>query len=69
MSFHAKNQFPPIAPATQAIFDEGYKVSNVARALFPEGLEVTGGNDLEFAIHKTQELLPEKKPLFEAALK
>jgi len=69
MSYHAKDQLPPIDAATQAIFDQGNAVTVLARALFPGGLEVEGVEDFEAILKKTQELLPQRKPLFEAALR
>jgi len=68
MSYHAKDQFPPTDPATQAIFDQGNEVTTLAQTLFPGGIEIKGVEDIEAILKKTQELLPQRKPLFEAAL-
>ncbi len=69
MSYHAKDQFPEIDPQTQAIFDQGHEVTALAQTLFPGGLEIEGVKDFEAILKKTQELLPQRKPLFEAALR
>ncbi len=69
MSYHAKDQFPLIDPETQAIFDQGNEVTDLAKTLFPDGVEIEGVEDLEVLIKKTQELLPRRKPLFEAVLR
>lgn len=69
MSYHAKDQFPPVDAETQAIFDQGNEVTALARALFPDGLEVEGVEDFQAILKKTQELLPQRKPIFEAALR
>lgn len=66
MSYHAKDQFPPVDPETQAIFDQGHEVTALARTLFPGGLEIEGVEDFEGILKKTQELLPQRKPLFES---
>jgi len=69
MAYHAKDQFPPVDTETQAIFDQGNEVTALARTLFPGGLEIEGVEDFEAILRKTQELLPQRKPLFEAALR
>jgi hypothetical protein len=67
MYYHAKDQFPETDPQTQAIFDQGNEVTALARTLFPGGVEIEGVEDYEAILKKTQELLPKRKPLFEAA--
>ena len=67
MSYHAKDQFPETDPQTQAIFDQGNEITALARTLFPGGFEIEGVEDFEAILKKTQELLPQRKPLFEAA--
>ena len=45
--FNARDQFPPIDEATQAIFDQGHEVGALAKKLFPDGIELgTGVYDL-----------------------
>lgn len=67
MSYHAEDKFPPVDSQTQAIFDQGHEVTALARTLFPDGFEIEGYEDTEAILKKTQELLPQRKPLFEAA--
>ncbi len=69
MSYHAKDQFPPVNSETQAIFDQGHEVTALAKRLFPGGIEIEGVEDFEAILKKTQELLPQRKPLFEAAIR
>ncbi len=68
MSYHAKDQLPPISPETQAIFDEGNRVTAVARTLFSEGIYIQS-DDYENLLNITRDLLPKRKPLFEATFR
>ena len=67
MSYHAEDQFPETDPQTQAKFDQGNDVTAMARTLFPGGVEIEGFDDFDAILKKTQELVPKRKPLFEAA--
>jgi hypothetical protein len=59
---------PAVSSAQQAIFDQGHEVGELAKALFPDGVEVrVSFRDIEGAIRTTTELLPLRKPIFEAA--
>ena len=70
MSYHAKDQFPPLDPETQAIFDQGNEVTKLARTLFSDGIEIDGDpKDIEVLLKTTQELLLLRKPLYEAAIR
>jgi len=66
---NAKEEFPPTDEATQAIFDQGHLVTDLAHALFPGGVEIKGVADYDALIRRTQDLLPERVPLFEAAIR
>ncbi len=50
--------------ATQHIFDQGHLVGELAKKLFPEGIDVPT-EDFMDTIKKTRELLCQRKPLFE----
>ena len=51
--------------ATQYIFDQGQQVGELARQVFPGGIEVPVGNFRENML-RSRSLLQERKPLFEA---
>lgn len=65
MHYHAQDQFPPVDPQTQAIFDQGHRVTRVFQTLFPGGIEIPGSDDFEKIVQETQSALSLKKPLFE----
>ena len=65
-NYNAKDKLPPTDAETQAIFDQGHEVGKVAHLLFPGGLAVGEEIDFKKVISRTQELLKERKPLFEA---
>jgi hypothetical protein len=67
-AYNAKDKIPPPDAQTQAVFDQGREVGNLAKKLFPEGIEVGQGvTDLAETIRLTREALKLRKPLFEAA--
>lgn len=69
MSYHAKDQLPLVDPQTQALFDQGNQVGNVAKRLFPDGIEITGSRDYQAITADALEALKERKPLYEAGFK
>ena len=69
MAYHAKDKFPAIDPRTEGMFDQGDDVTAIARTLYPGGLEIEGVEDFDAILKRTQELLPHRKPLFEAAFR
>lgn len=44
-------------------------MTELARTLFPGGIEIEGVSDYDALIRRTQDLLPERVPLFEAAIR
>lgn len=69
-NYNAKDEIPEVSAGTQAIFDQGHVVGEYAKKLFPDGIEVAKGIvDFEKAVEQTQSLIPERKPLFEAAFR
>lgn len=42
MHYHAQGQFPPTDPETQALFDQGHRVTRLFQTLFPGGIEIQG---------------------------
>ncbi|MBI4398250.1 MAG: DUF2779 domain-containing protein, partial [Candidatus Omnitrophica bacterium] len=67
--YHAQKMFPPTDVQTQAIFDQGHEVTAIARTLFPEGIEIKGFEDYDAVLGQTQQLLAQRKPLFEPAFR
>ena len=63
-SVNQPEAMPPFDEAAQLRFDQGHEVGNFAKKLFPEGVEVP--HDKEF-VKKTQELIPQRKTMFEAS--
>lgn len=67
---HARESIPPIDPATQAIFDQGTEVGQLATKLFPRGIEI-GRKEFRWklVVPATQKALSQRRPLFEAAFR
>lgn len=65
LAFNRPESLPQIDGATQNRFDEGHRVGELAKSLYPEGISIK-----EFGIAKndktSRELLSKRKPLFEA---
>lgn len=68
--YNAKEKIPSPDEATKAIFEQGHEVGELAKSLFPGGIEVAKGI-LDFAevIPRSIEALKSRKPLFEAAFR
>jgi hypothetical protein len=62
---NAREEIPPVDQATQFIFDQGHEVGNLAKKLFPGGIDIPTA-DFASSIRITQEQLKSGKPLFEA---
>jgi len=66
-AYNAKDLIPEPDAAQQAIFDQGHEVGELAKQLFPDGIEVTEGTkDFNKILQRSQELLSARCPLFEA---
>jgi len=68
--YNDKGLIPPTDPGTQYVFDMGHTVGDLAKQLYPDGIEVPGGNDrpdLDATVAATRELLPLRRPIFEAS--
>ena len=67
---HARESIPPFDDATQAIFDQGTEVGQLATKLFPGGIEI-GRKEFRWKIvvPATQKALTQRRPLFEAAFR
>jgi len=68
-AYNAKHLFPEADASLQAVFDQGHDVGEIAKKMFPDGIEIEGDPaDFEGAIRLTREKLALRRPLFEAAL-
>ena len=67
-AYNAKNLIPEPDDRVQAIFDQGHEVGDIAKKLFPDGIEVGQGiDDLDEVLRLTQQAIKARKPMFEAA--
>ncbi len=65
--FNAKDQFPPIDAATQAIFDQGQEVGRLAQRLFPSGIAVSPADQsIDEVVQRSARELIKRVPLYEA---
>ena len=68
--YNAKDQIPAFDAQTQAIFDQGHLVGELAKKLYPNGIEIAGAaNDFGKILALSKETLSQRRPLFEAAFK
>jgi len=65
--FNDPDRVPAPDANTQYIFDQGHVVGELAKKLFPDGIDVPQGSFMG-NINQTKELLKERKPLFEAGI-
>lgn len=67
-SYNQKDVIPEPSASTQAIFDQGHEVGELAKRLYPDGIEVAAGiRDFEQVLAASAEAIKHRKPLFEAA--
>lgn len=64
---YAPEEVPPPDEATRFLFDQGYKVGNLAKQLFPAGIDIPT-DDFAASIRITNEMLLGRIPLFEASI-
>ena len=68
--YNAKDQIPAFDAQTLAIFDQGHLVGELAKKLYPGGIEIAGAaNDFGKILETSKEALSQRRPLFEAAFK
>lgn len=63
--FNDPGKVPPPDAGTQQIFDQGHLVGELAKKLYPSGINVPF-TDFRGNLSSTQQLLPIRRPLFEA---
>ncbi len=67
IQFHEPAKIPEVDPSTQYIFDQGHLVGELAKKLFPEGIDIST-KDFMGNISNTMKLLKSRKPLFEPGI-
>ena len=67
IQFHEPEKIPETDPVTQHVFDQGHLVGELAKKLYPRGIDISTDN-FTGNISSTLELLKERKPLFEAGI-
>jgi len=60
-------KIPETDPVTQYIFDQGHLVGELAKRLFPGGVDIPADNFMG-NVRQTEKLLESRKPLFEAGI-
>ena len=65
LSFNDPSKLPKVDEATQHRFDEGHKVGELSKQLFPDGIEVKEQLNHQENDKESRELLKKRKPLFE----
>jgi len=67
IQIHEPEKIPETDPVTQHIFNQGHLVGELAKRLFPGGIDIPT-DDFIGNIRRTKELLEQRKPLFEAGI-
>ncbi|MDP3990670.1 MAG: DUF2779 domain-containing protein [archaeon] len=67
MMFHDLDKIPAFDPSTEYIMKQGNIVGKLAKQLFPDGIDLPE-DDFKANIKKTQELIKQKKTIFEAGI-
>lgn len=67
MKYHYPEKIPPHPLSLLKRFDEGHLVGQMAKKLFPEGVDIPERDNLQNMV-LTKELLPQRKVLFEAGI-
>ena len=63
--FNDKGKVPVPDISTQHVFDEGHRIGELAKRLFPDGIDISS-DDFSGNLNNTRELLKVRKPLFES---
>jgi len=64
---NAPKLVPPVTEATQAIFDQGHEVGDLAKKQYPGGVEVSWEKGFKQTLERTKELVAQRKTIFEAS--
>ena len=66
--FHDRDAFPKVSETQQAIFDQGHEIGNMAKQLYPGGIEVAEGiYGYSESIAATVKVIGQRVPLYEPA--
>lgn len=57
---------PPVSPEIQSRFDMGHQVGDLAKQLYPGGVEIAWDRGVAKAVRDTQDALQARTPIFEA---
>jgi hypothetical protein len=67
-AYNAKDLIPATDAQTQAIFDQGHEVGELAKQLFPGGIEIDNdAKDFGTILAASKQALKHRRPLYEAA--
>jgi hypothetical protein len=66
--YNSREDIPEPDEATHAIFDAGHVIGNYAKQIYPDAVEVSFDNGFQGTLDATAELLPLRKPVFEASV-
>lgn len=64
--FHEPEKIPQFDASTQHLFDEGHRIGELAKRLYPNGIDIPDG-DFSRNLSQTKLFLKQWKPLFEPA--
>jgi hypothetical protein len=53
--YKSKKTIPEVSPGTQAAFDQGHEIGELAKMLFPDGIDVEWEQDTESVIKQSLE--------------
>ena len=69
MMFHDLDKIPEFDLATEYFIQQGHIVGQLAKKLFPEGIDLPEeSKDFKLNLQKTKELLKKRKTIFEAGI-
>ena len=67
--FHELDKIPELDLATEYIIQQGHIIGQLAKKLFPSGVDLPEDTkDFKINVQKTQELLKQRKIIFEAGI-
>ena len=66
LAFNNPSELPKVDDAMQHRFDEGHRIGELSKTLFPDGIEVKEQLNHKENDKETRELLKKRKPIFEA---
>lgn len=63
---NAREELPAVDEATQAIFDQGHLIGDLAKTLYPGGIEIDWSAGHDAGIAQTEAVATGRRPIFEA---